>query len=315
MENEIISLNNNWESFALSDNQKHFCDIINIVKQLDDGNISTDLWTKWKNYANQIVIETPNYFFKIYNDSSFSAEYLAHIREKLGEIYRNEYNLLWDVKTIYYDNKLYQIERREKLQVCNPNMMSIEDLFLNYNNVLKKLEKKLLLPQITKQIKNKVKNISQIKLIRECIPKYEDYAIKNGNIILLDDADWFLSFVDEEGNVLTIPNTYFEVISSFDYDSLLCSCDWGELMTSNIELGNIKRRTTKWIITKKSDEVLTLYKDLEDEYTTTIRDTIKILSTDKKIKNKCLYYDKSDTNLLSNNISNDIFLLDNKKEV
>ena len=141
-------------------------------------------------------------------------------------------------------------------------------------------------------------------MIRECIPKYEDYAItKDGTIILLDDADWFLSMVDEEGEPFSIPNTYFEVISSFDYNSILCPCNWEELFEQNSDLGEIKKQASRWIISKPRPDILHLHTDLNDKYEMTINDTIKILSTDKKLENRSLYFDNPDIELLGSNLN------------
>lgn len=298
-----IALQNNWDVFELNGNQRKISQLIDFVKHLDNDTISTDLWTKWKNSANQIVIETPNYFFKLYNGSGLDAEYLCHVREKLGEIYRTEYNLNWDVKTIYKDNKLYQIERREKLQVCNPSIISMDDLYIKYGELLNKLEQKLLFPKITKQIYPKVKEFGkelyQIKLIRDCMPAYEDYAITNdGNIILLDDSDWFIYLVDKNGNILYIPNTYFEVVSSFDYNSILCPCNLDKMIKEGEDIGNAVVEISKWTITKHKSEMLDLQSDLINKYEETICDTVKILTTGKKLENKALSYDVYDKNLL-----------------
>ena len=55
-----------WQPFNTENKASvTFNQFIDIVKQLDN-NTSPDLWLKWKNYAHQVVIETPNYFYKIY---------------------------------------------------------------------------------------------------------------------------------------------------------------------------------------------------------------------------------------------------------
>ena len=299
MANEIVLKNDNWELFRLNDNQLYFNQFVETVKSLDN-NTSPDLWTKWKSDSNQIVIETPNYYFKIYNDEFTTGEFNSLIREKLAEIYREDFGILWNVKTIYQDNKLYQIEQREKLQVCSQDIISYDDLFLNWSNTLKKLEKKLALDKITKQLQRNIYNLKEIKLVRECVNKFADYAItKNGDIVLLDDADWFFELVDNDNKWLSNKFTSYHILTSIG-DRVFVPENFYEVV-ANKDINYINILSNKWIITRQNDELLNTEQNLRDLREQMLFDNIQVLSSGKKLENKCLYdNDPNETLLLSN---------------
>ena len=299
MANEIVLKNDNWELFRLNDNQLYFNQFVETVKSLDN-NTSPDLWTKWKSDSNQIVIETPNYYFKIYNDEFTTGEFNSLIREKLAEIYREDFGILWNVKTIYQDNKLYQIEQREKLQVCSQDIISYDDLFLNWSNTLKKLEKKLALDKITKQLQRNIYNLKEIKLVRECVNKFADYAItKNGDIVLLDDADWFFELVDNDNKWLSNKFTSYHILTSIG-DRVFVPENFYEVV-ANKDINYINILSNKWIITRQNDELLNTEQNLRDLREQMLFDNIQVLSSGKKLENKCLYVnDPNETLLLSN---------------
>lgn len=293
--NPILVKNENWEPFSLNKNQSYFEKFIDVVKKMDN-NVSTDLWVKWKSQNSQIVLETPNYYFKIYNEDFSCGEFFCLIREKLGEIYREDYGILWNVKTFLYDNQCYQIEQREKLQVCNKDIMSFDDLMLNYkNNILDKLEKKLLLPQITRQLQSSIPHLDSVKLIRECINKYEDYGItKSDKIVLLDDSDWFLALVDNEGRWIKSEFNVYDVLTPLKY-RLFAPSNYHEVI-DNQNIDDINEPVFKWILTQKKEDEIESFQSLKDENETIIEDNIKLLYTGKK-NDKPLYVDYSTDNL------------------
>lgn len=215
MANELI-LNSEWTPFLAKDRASiTFDKFLDLIKQLDN-NTSLNLWTKWKNYANQVVIETPNYYFKLYEDDYLCGSFWSAIRVALGEIYTDNFNILWDVSIIKQNGKIYTLEKRQKLTVCMPNSISYADLLLNWSNTLKKLENKLLLPEICQQLQPYIPELVELKIIRNCINKYADYAItKDNNIILLDDSDWFIAMVDKNGKWLESKFKGYNIISSF----------------------------------------------------------------------------------------------------
>ena len=167
---------------------------------------------KWKNSCNsQVVIQSPNYFYKIYEEDCYDGKYVCEIREALGQIYREEYGLFWEVKTFIEDDKIFQIEKRQKIPLCTPELISYSDLLINWSNTLDKLERKLQLNKITFQLIDHIPNLARVKIIRDCVNKYIDYGFYNGNVILLDDADWFLALIDNNDNWISHECNFYPV--------------------------------------------------------------------------------------------------------
>lgn len=179
-----------------------FISIVNSIRP----ELNPNKMVKIKDYAHQVVIETENYFYKVYEDEIKTGIYKAEIRKKLAEVYQ-DYGIHWEVKTFIKGNFVYSVEEREKLKVCG-NEINANDLFARYSFTLKDLEKKLRFPSIFDQIKESDKRFEDIyamKLIRYCINKTNDYAYgHNGEIILLDDAEFFITFVDQHGTQIKI---------------------------------------------------------------------------------------------------------------
>ena len=176
------------------------------------GDVDLSRCAKWKNSCNsQVVIQSPNYFYKIYEEDRYDGKYVCEIREVLGQIYREEYGLFWDVKTFIEDGKIFQIEKRQKIPLCTPELISYPDLLINWSNTLDKLEKKLQLNKITFQLIDHIPNLARVKIIRDCVNKYIDYGFYNGNVILLDDADWFLALIDNNDNWISHECNFYPV--------------------------------------------------------------------------------------------------------
>lgn len=206
MNNLII--NDNWFKSNLADQPKSIQQFLMPLLKLQDKKIDHQHIVKWKtcNANNQLVIQTNNYYYKIY-ESTLANTFYHIIRQELCRIYREEYGLIWDL-FVYKNEKtgnVIQIERRQKLRIPTEDDMTFDELLINFSKILNKVEKKLNLKYILSQIKmyNQCKDVEKIKLIRKCGNKYNDYGITdNGQIILLDDADWFLVLLDNKNNIL-----------------------------------------------------------------------------------------------------------------
>lgn len=210
-----LTLASDWTPFLTEDRASITFDcFLDLIKQLDE-NSSPDLWVKWKNYANQVVIETPSYYFKLYEDDYLCGSFWSLIRSTLSEIYREQFGILWDVNVIHNDGKIYTLERRQKLPLCTPNLLSYADLLINWSYTLQELEKRLLLPEICMQIQPYIPELAELKLIRNCINKYADYAItEQGKVVLLDDSDWFIAMVDKNGKWIKSKFRGYDIMSS-----------------------------------------------------------------------------------------------------
>lgn len=200
-----------WTPFNTSNQIHTFDECINYIKTLDDSDLNK--WVKWKTYANQVVIGTEQYYYKIYQVDVCAGFFIAELREALAKIYREDFGIIWNIKTVIRGNNIYQIEQREKLRVCTSNDMSFTELFIKWSKTLEKLEKLLLLDKIAKQID--IPKLDKLKLIRDCLNKFEDYAITSkGDIVLLDDADWFIAAVDKDSNWITSECKVYDIITA-----------------------------------------------------------------------------------------------------
>jgi hypothetical protein len=269
--NELIS----WKKLDLKETStKKF---FSIIRSLDE-NVHPELSVKWKDYEHQLVIGTKDYFYKVYTIDRHSGRFFEKIREKLAEIYREVFNIHWYVKTIENDGILYQVEQREILKVCSPEDLSFEELLLNWGKTLKILESKLKLKLIIKQIQETYPDVYDLKVIRDCINKFSDYAInRNNDIVLLDDSDWFLAMVDKDGNWLSkkpiIKNTISLVGESY-FAPL-------EIEPQNVPIKTILNEDiTKWNIFTNEANLPSLDL-LESNEKRMLKENIKLLSTGK----------------------------------
>lgn len=188
--NNIVSLTN--------DSEDKFITAINtVIPELRPTKM-----TKIKNYEYQVVIETDDYFYKVYEDKEDIGTYRLEIRQKLAKIYQS-YGIHWLIYSFKKDGFIYTVEQRQKLEVCDHDI-ECKKLLLGWKKTLDLLEKELRFESIRNEIVDNCEqfsNVNKVKLIRDCINKPEDYAYgPNNEIILLDDADWFITLVDEFGN-------------------------------------------------------------------------------------------------------------------
>lgn len=295
-----ITKSSNWQVFSLSEQQQKFTQFIDMITNLEDGS-HTNGWVKWKNASDQIVILTPNYVYKIYCIDYTVGRYFSEIREKLAEIYREDFGIYWDIKTIYTKDCIYQFEQREKLEVLSEEMMPFDIVMVSWAKTLEKLEQKLLLPRVSKQLSNT--DVVSIKLVRDCINKYEDYGItKNGDIVLLDDSDWFLAPIDKDGKWISLKYNAYNIISSIG-ESYFCPVDYSRRIRDNSLLQKSNEYTDKWIISHVDELNGVSMKQFVDYRKKLLEDNIQVLNTKKPLENKQLYYEKDedDISLIASN--------------
>lgn len=287
---EIIS---NWTPFLSNDRASvTFNQFLDIIKQMDN-NTSPDIWTKWKNFANQVVIETPNFYFKLYEDFYNTGCFLYEIRRNLAEIYKEKFNILWEISKVEANGKIYTFEKRQKLTVCTSNCMTYADLLLNWSHTLQELEKRLLLKEICEQLKPSIPCLAEIKLIRDCINKYADYAItKQNEIVLLDDADWFLALVDKNGKWLSSRHRGYNIVSALG-ETIFAPIDYFEenSITKVDELNN------KWQIFVENENMDKLDSKVKDWHEEMLMNNIQLISKQQLIPGQEIKYFELDNEL------------------
>jgi len=232
--NELTS----WSPLNI-DKKSVFYTCMNKIMQLEDNFVPGN-WVEWKNYSNQVVIGTDKYYYKIYVQDHEAGTFFAQIAEELGRIYR-ELGIEWNVTIVEDKGVIHILEQREKLKVILPGIISFEDLLLNYGITLRKLEERLGLNELVAQIMDKIPEVKYVKLIRDCANKYIDYASKNGAIVLLDDADWFLMLLDKDYN--QIAPTYTSMLVSLPIGEYLFAPQ--NYRESN-KLAAVNKKVDKW---------------------------------------------------------------------
>ena len=201
------------------------------ILKLQDKYIDTNHIVKWKtnycDYASQVVIQTNNFYYKIY-ESTLCNSTFHQIRQELCKIYREEYGLIWDY--FIYKNEItgnvIQIQRRQKLRIPTKQDMSFDELLINFSKILNKVEKSLNLNFYFKQLKmyDEFSDVEKIKLIRQCGNKFQDYGITNkGQIILLDDADWILILLDKNNKILNKSQMVLSIVDINNQDTFFIS--------------------------------------------------------------------------------------------
>lgn len=78
----------------------------------------------------------------------------------------------------------------------------MSEVLLAYAPVLSMVEKELHFDIIIKQLQIHHPNVSSLKLLKNNFNNPEDYAKYNGYSILLDDADFVLVAIDQDGKAI-----------------------------------------------------------------------------------------------------------------
>lgn len=288
-----LTLTDRFTAIPISLNESHptLARLVDSIQQIEE--VSNGSLIKWKTYDNQVVVRSPNYYYKIYQNDRTAGTFFAKVREKLAEIYREDYGIYWEIRT--FEDKetptYFQIEQREPLEVCTPDKITYEDLFVDWAKTLGKLEKKLHFKELTYQLQEEIEGLKEVKLVRDCVNKFEDYAFKNGHVILLDDSDWFLALIDKNNQWMRNINfsTIHVMLDSQDY--MFAPFDFFKYKDLTPKL---KDTTEKWnLFFLRHSEINKITKEfipqIKSQHTKMLEDNIQVLS-EKSIENvKKLY--------------------------
>ena len=194
---------------------KNNIDYVEIVK----GFINDKLLIE-KYYANDkyawFSLEGDKYNYRVYIDFVDNGKYLLEIRKCLSDIYKT-YGIHWEISYEIDDYRIFTIEEREKLTICNEDIFTCDNLLLNWKETLDVLSIKLGFKDILNQIKNSITtykriDIRNLVLIREGLINANEYAITpNGKIILLEDLDFVFCLTDYKGKVITLKGFLVDV--------------------------------------------------------------------------------------------------------
>ena len=243
-------------------------DCVSLAKLIStEMNEDSDL-VKWKTHENHIVLQSADFFYKVYQKDVGAGAFVSIIREKLAEIYRDHYGLVWNVRTVERDGILYQIEQRQKLKVVSDKDMTFGELLANWATTLTLLEKSLRFDKIRFQLTSQDNGFYNLKLVRDCVNKYDDYGItENGQVILLDDCDWFIAPINRDGKWDSIKFGSYDV-TLFGEKFLFVPNDWNpeQKYTSFVRANEF---VNKWTLFKNIDHV-----ECNDNYIKGARDVM-----------------------------------------
>ena len=209
-------------------------------------------FVKWKGRKHQVLFEGNNYFYKIYETSATGVgPFFSLIRNALAGVY-SELGIDWKVISFERDSKIYDFEQREVLEVASERDGSFAEIFLSFSNLLEEVEKRLEFESLLEQLKREPEfsNLGAIKILRNCVNKFEDYAIFNGQAILLDDAEFFIALATKDGKEIAEKNTYFKEVE-LTFGKFLFSNAMG--VDALPECGVDGKPLNRWYLIPKSD--------------------------------------------------------------
>lgn len=274
----------NWLPISSKDEKNDtFSTFLGFISQFESGT-TPDMWVKWKNYSDQVVIKAKNNFYKIYKNDYVAGSFWTAIRCELANIYQEKYGIKWDIVIREHNKAIYTLEKRQNLTVCEPGMLSFEELLFNWNEILVELENRLALPAICEQLQAYIPNLHSLKIVRNCINKFADYALTDtGQIVLLDDSDFFIAMIDKNGEWMNEKFHSYKVITTggemvFGPEGLLEE----DSETHHEELVN------KWQIYDMDIYIGKTEKEYLNQRENMLRDTIKVITTQKPLENKQL---------------------------
>ena len=130
-------------------------------------------------------------------------------------------------------------------------------------------------------------NVQELRLVRDCINKPEDYGIKNDNIILLDDSDFFIAPIDKNGKWTPVLFNSYDVDSVFG-DAIFAPQDMFEIIKDNYLLEQSSTKAHKWFLFDKyyTNQNFQIMKGLRTKREEMISENIEFISNLNLIEKK-----------------------------
>ena len=234
--NTIVSAESNWQP-CLDDK------FLKCISVHDRQNAQ-----RWKNHENQVVLKTADCYYKIYQLPDDGAPtFLSTVRDVFGKVYREHLGLHWTVDKVVTSRGVYQVEQRESLHVCESSE-EFSRIFRSYASILTLVEKELQLDQLTMQLKKHIPRLHSIRLIRSAYNKHDDYAYdQNGQVVLLDDSDFFLAMLDVEGNWISEKIGFYEV-DVLGQKCTFCPHNWDRIIKDHNNMTTLIEHYNRWTL-------------------------------------------------------------------
>lgn len=179
------------------------------IAQLEDNADmqTTDSLVKWKSYSHQVVVESGQHFYKIYEVTKNTPMMFDHIVRVAVAQVMQEIGVDWKLATFDRGCDVFDFEQREKLQVTTTQDGEFEDILVSMSNIYSRVQEILGFDSILKQLQRlpEFEHVKALQLTRSSVNKFDDYAIFDDQVILLDDADFYITLLDESSHVLDVP--------------------------------------------------------------------------------------------------------------
>ena len=226
--------------------------------KLEGGGV-TNL-VKWKDRSNQVVVESDDYFYKVYQDKNYElGPFMTFVRNALAKEYQR-LGIHWDQITFERDCSIFNFQQRQKLTVATESDGPFGELLLSFSYILDRVEQTLEFNSILSQLKqySHFKNVQCLKLARECVNKYDDYAVFKDQTILLDDAEFYIALVGADGMPLKIMDgqSYSVPVKTSYSDFLFTNCSTGDENSPEcgLKLSSSNSITHGWYLFKTKEE-------------------------------------------------------------
>lgn len=195
-----------------------------------------------KNENRCATLETPDCFYKIREFTSDNP--LVYFDCILGEAFAEEYERIgieWEYFTRQFDDRFFEIEKRQKLKLLTSNQCSLEEAVSECQKTATKIERKLGFSDAVRQIRTELQfdNVKRIFIKRDNAPSLDDFACLNGQIICLGTSSRYLALADAEGNLLKDKEDIVKMLDlsfgrvGFASASLSVNDKTGQFYTSN----------------------------------------------------------------------------------
>lgn len=152
-----------------------------------------------KNQNGCMVVETHECFYKIreVNKADPVSNFEQIVYETIAQEHR-KMGLKWECFTVSECEKLFIVQRRQKLELLRDNKCAVRDAIKRSSIILRKVERALGFSQLVSQV-NQVLNCDElvnIHLARAACPSLDDFAKKGDDFIMLGDSGFFLAMVN-----------------------------------------------------------------------------------------------------------------------
>ncbi len=241
------------ENFSL----ENAIDSINLLE--DNKNLQHgDMLVKWKSYQNQIVVESDDFFYKIYERPTRGlGSFNSLLRNCLAKIY-SDLGIYWRIISFEKDGQIFDFEQRQKLESSRDAFDNFGELLLSFSKILEKVENELGFSKVaeTLRLHSDFKELDKIKLMRLCVNKFDDYAVYHNQAILLDDADFYVVLVGANGEQIKLKKMIDVPVKVCDEDYIFTNLIGSMNERDDIErvLNGVYRATYGWCFLKESNE-------------------------------------------------------------